>query len=110
VLHTQRGVRHYTVLYSNTARAHHLGKTRDWVVLYFDDEGRDGQYTVITAQWEPLKGKRIVRGRESECVAHYRQAILRAAEGQGPYAGTGRDEAKSPSMPRGATKHTQRVS
>jgi DNA polymerase (family X) len=28
VLHTQRGERHYTVLFSNTARAHKLGKTQ----------------------------------------------------------------------------------
>jgi hypothetical protein len=71
VLHTKRGARHYTALYSNTALAHHLGKTRDWVVLYFDDGGQDGQCTVITAQRQPLRGKRIVRGREGECAAYY---------------------------------------
>ena len=38
VLHTQRGQRHYTVLLSNTAHAHRLGKTHDWVVLYCDDD------------------------------------------------------------------------
>ncbi|MFQ5961021.1 MAG: helix-hairpin-helix domain-containing protein [Candidatus Methylomirabilales bacterium] len=71
ILHTQRGARHYTALFSNTARAHRLARTHDWVVLYYDDGSADGQCTVITAQREPLKGNRIVRGRESECVAYY---------------------------------------
>jgi Holliday junction resolvasome RuvABC DNA-binding subunit len=73
VLHTQRDKRHYTALFSNTARAHKLGKTHDWVVLYFDSGGGERQYTVITSQREPLLGKRIVRGRENECAAHYRE-------------------------------------
>jgi putative hydrolase len=73
VLHTARGGRHYTALFSNTARAHELRKTRDWVVLYHD--GRDGEHqcTVITSEFGRLKGLRIVRGREDECEAHYRQ-------------------------------------
>jgi DNA polymerase/3'-5' exonuclease PolX len=70
VLHTQRGDRHYTALYSNTARAHELGVTHDWVVIYRDDH-EDGQWTVITAKLGKLRGKRIIRGRESECAAHY---------------------------------------
>ena len=71
VLHTQRGPRHYTALFSNTARAHQLGRTRDWVILYFDEGDGERQHTVITAQREPMKGRRIVRGREPECEAHY---------------------------------------
>ena len=35
VLHTERGAWHFTALFSNTARAHELGRTRDWVVVYF---------------------------------------------------------------------------
>ncbi len=71
VLHTQRGLRHYTALYSNTARAHELGTTHDWVVLYRDDHDGHGQWTVITAQFGPLRSRRIVRGREAECAQHY---------------------------------------
>jgi Holliday junction resolvasome RuvABC DNA-binding subunit len=73
ILHTNRGERHYMALFSNTARAHQMGKTRDWVVLYYD--GRDGerQCTVITSQRGPLLGKRIVRGRETECLGYYRE-------------------------------------
>jgi hypothetical protein len=69
VLHTERAGRHYTALYSNTARAHDLGTTRDWVVIYRDDHDGDGQWTVVTARRGPLAGTRVVRGRERECAA-----------------------------------------
>lgn len=72
VMHTWRGGRHYTALFSNTARAHELGKTHDWVVLYFDGKDGERQHTVVTAASGPLKGQRVVRGREAECEAHYR--------------------------------------
>jgi DNA polymerase (family 10) len=66
ILHTQRGDRHYTALYSNTARAHRLETTKDWVVLYCDGAQAERQYTVITSRFGPTKGQRIVRGREGE--------------------------------------------
>lgn len=72
ILHTDRDDRHYTALFSNTARAHRLGKTGDWVVIHSDGAARDRQYTVITSEYGPLKGRRIVRGREEECARHYR--------------------------------------
>lgn len=72
VLHTVRGNRQYTVLFSNTARAHQLHRTDDWVVLYYDGGGAEGQYTVVTSQDGELRGRRIIRGREMECAAHYR--------------------------------------
>lgn len=74
ILHSKRGERHYMALFSNTARAHQMGKTRDWVVIYYD--GRDGEHqcTVITSRRGPLVGERIVRGRESECLEYFRQA------------------------------------
>jgi hypothetical protein len=68
VLSTHRGGRHYTVLFSNTPRAHELGKTRDWVVLYSDQDGHRTQYTVVTAASGPLEGRRVVRGREAACA------------------------------------------
>ncbi len=71
ILHATRGPRHYTVLYSNTARAHELGRTSDWVVLYCDGPGGERQCTVITAERGRLAGRRIVRGREDECARHY---------------------------------------
>jgi len=69
VLHTERGARHYSALFSNTAHAHELGKTGDWVVIYVDGPAGERQYTVITSKRGPLRGRRIVRGREDECAA-----------------------------------------
>jgi hypothetical protein len=71
ILHTQREDRHYTALYSNTARAHQLNTTRDWVIIYRDDPQSDGRWTVITSQFGKLHGCRIVRGREDECTEYY---------------------------------------
>lgn len=71
ILHATRGDRHYTVLFSNTARAHRLGKTDDWVVIYGDHDAADGQWTVVTGTSGPLRGRRIVRGREGECARYY---------------------------------------
>jgi hypothetical protein len=66
VLHTTRGRRHYTALFSNTALAHHLARTHDWVVIYWDNGRGERQCTVVTADRGPLKSRRIVRGREAE--------------------------------------------
>lgn len=72
ILHTQHDKWHFTVLFSNTARAHELGRTHDWVVIYFyDDHHREGQCTVVTETRGSLIGKRVVRGREKECRAFY---------------------------------------
>ncbi len=72
ILHTHRDAWHFTALFSNTARAHELKKTDDWVVLYFyDDHHQEGQHTVVTEIRGPLVGKRVIRGRETECRQHY---------------------------------------
>jgi hypothetical protein len=72
IMEAERDGWEFTALYSNTARAHELGKTRDWVVLYYEREGgEEGQCTVITAGSGPLKGRRVVAGRERECREHY---------------------------------------
>jgi len=71
ILHTHRGARPYTALFSNTAHAHELGKTHDWVVLYYDGAEGERQCTVITAARGELTGKRIVRGREDVCRRFY---------------------------------------
>ena len=71
ILHTRRGIRHYTALFSNTVRAHDLRKTRDWVVLYSDNQTGEARHTIITAAFGPLRGRRVVAGREDECEAYY---------------------------------------
>jgi DNA polymerase (family X) len=78
VLHTQRGDHHYTALFSNTARAHALGRTHDWVVLYVDGGRGERQCTVITARRAVLKGKRVIAGREAECARYYSEHHRRA--------------------------------
>jgi len=72
VLHTKHGDWHFTALYSNTARAHELGRVHDWVVIYAEDhDHHERQYTVVTPPGGPLAGRRVVRGREAECRAWY---------------------------------------
>jgi DNA polymerase (family 10) len=72
ILHAVRGPWHFTALFSNTAKAHELQRTHDWVVLYFyDDHRAESQRTVVTEQHGPLAGRRVVRGREDECRTHY---------------------------------------
>lgn len=68
VLHTEREGWHFTALFSNTARAHELGTTRDWVVIYFERDGHEDQCTVVTERRGPLAGRRVVRGREDELL------------------------------------------
>lgn len=58
----------FTTLYSNTARAHDLNKTHDWVVIYYERDGAEGQCTVVTETHGKLRGQRVVRGREAECA------------------------------------------
>ncbi|MCP4076629.1 MAG: DNA-binding protein [Gammaproteobacteria bacterium] len=73
ILHSTRNRWHFTVMYSNTERAHKLNLNHDWVVIYFhDDHHQQGQHTVVTETHGVLTGKRIVRGREAECYEFYK--------------------------------------
>lgn len=68
VMHARRDDWHLTLMWSNTARAHELGKTRDWLVVYFRKDGQpEGRCTIVTETRGPLAGQRVVRGREAEC-------------------------------------------
>ena len=80
ILHTHRDERHYTALFSNTAHAHEMRTTHDWVIIYRDDHGGHGQWTVITSAMGSLTGRRIVRGREAECRDYYGVRKSRKAE------------------------------
>jgi len=75
ILHATHDHWHFTALYSNTARAHQLGRTADWVVIYFyDDHHLEGQHTVVTETHGSQQGCRVVRGRETECLQYYETA------------------------------------
>lgn len=71
ILRMERDGWTFTVLYSNTARAHELDKTRDWVVIYYERDDKERQNTVVTETQGDLKGKRVVRGRERETREFY---------------------------------------
>ncbi len=71
ILHTERKGWYFTAMFSNTARAHELGKTDDWVIVYYERDGNEDQCTVVTEQHGALKGLRVVRGHESECLRYY---------------------------------------
>ena len=79
VLHARRGRWHFTALYSNTALAHQLGRTRDWVVVYFyDGDHVERQHTIVTEPRGELAGRRVVRGREAECLDYYHPMLTAA--------------------------------
>ncbi|HEX7573725.1 MAG TPA: helix-hairpin-helix domain-containing protein [Bacteroidota bacterium] len=61
----------FTVMFSNTATAHKLARTNDWVVVYYESGKGENQCTVVTEQRGPMKGKRVIRGREAECKKFY---------------------------------------
>ena len=71
IMHADQNGWSFTALYSNTARAHDLGKVLDWVVIYYEIDHHKDQCTVVTATSGPLRGKRVVRGRETECLEFY---------------------------------------
>jgi putative hydrolase len=75
VMHTKRQGWSFTVMYSNTAQAHQLAKTDDWVVIYYEQADKEQQNTVVTETQGALKGKRVVRGRDAESQEHYRVRI-----------------------------------
>lgn len=77
VLHRERDGWSFTAMYSNTAQAHELGMTRDWVVIYYERDGEESQCTVVTERRGKLAGRRIIRGRESECTAYYDKELER---------------------------------
>jgi hypothetical protein len=66
ILETQESGWTFRVLFSNTAQAHALGRTRDWVVIFIERAGETHQCTVVTETRGRNAGKRVVRGRESE--------------------------------------------
>ncbi|MEO1447014.1 MAG: helix-hairpin-helix domain-containing protein [Cyanobacteria bacterium J06635_11] len=76
VMTLKKGGWSFNVLFSNTARAHELGKTDDWVVIHYayEDEQKKGQgkgqstgqgkgqCTVVTETRGVRRGQRVVRG------------------------------------------------
>jgi hypothetical protein len=61
----------YRAMFSNTALAHRLERTHDWIVISFSDGVTSGQRTIVTETRGDLRGRRVVRGRERACRAYY---------------------------------------
>ena len=101
ILHTTRGGRRFTALFSNTSRAHQLRRTLDWVLIYYDAGSGEQQYTVVTERKGLLARHRVVRGRESECATHYGLPRTRAR-------GLGQRTAEPPSGTRRVADHRRR--
>jgi hypothetical protein len=81
IMHADRDGWSFTALFSNTELAHRLGRTDDWVVVYFHEpHGPEGQATIVTEHRGPLRGLRVVRGRERECTELELDAPDAAAE------------------------------
>ena len=98
ILHTERGPWRFTALFSNTALAHELGRTDDWVVIYFHTDSQpEAQRTVVTETRGVLEGKRVVRGREVEVRAYY--------AARAPGCGTSLSGVRT-SLPAGSTART----
>ena len=72
VCHTTRGERRYSALFSQSALAYRQGRQRDWVMIDLEVPGPNLRWTVVTEWRGPMKGKRVVRGREVECALLYR--------------------------------------
>lgn len=80
ILHTERDGWQFTALFSNSPTAHRFGKTRDWVVIYFERTDQpEGQITVVTEHGGPLDGKRVIRGQERVCRAFYETSAKASA-------------------------------
>ncbi|MBI2487713.1 MAG: DNA-binding protein [Deltaproteobacteria bacterium] len=71
VLHIEHVGWSFTAMYSNTALAHELGMTHDWVIIYYERDGHEDQCTVVTERRGRLASRRVIRGRESECLVYY---------------------------------------
>jgi Holliday junction resolvasome RuvABC DNA-binding subunit len=95
VLHVDRDGYSLTALHSNTARAHRLGRTRDWVVIFAERNGDEVRQTVVTEYRGPLAGRRVVRGREDECARLFEAEDAARAR---PTASSG--TRRSPAAPR----------
>jgi hypothetical protein len=76
VLRTEYDGRRYRAHFANTARSHELGHSHDWVFIQCEDKDAFGQWTIVTAAAGPLRSRRVVRGRERECLDHYHRAKL----------------------------------
>jgi hypothetical protein len=72
IMHARHDDWHFTALFSNTALAHKLDKTNDWVAIYHENKNYvETRSTVVSQAHGSMETHRIVRGREKECNEFY---------------------------------------
>jgi len=71
IYHIEKSGWSFTALFSNSPLAHKLHRIIDWVIIYYERDGEEDQCTVVTEWQGQLRGKRVIRGRESECIEYY---------------------------------------
>jgi len=71
IYHIEKSGWSFTALFSNSPLAHKLHRIIDWVIIYYERDGEEDQCTVVTEWQGQLRGRRVIRGRESECVEYY---------------------------------------
>ncbi len=71
IYHTEKSGWSFTALFSNSPLAHKLHRIIDWVIIYYERDGEEDQCTVVTEWQGQLRGRRVIRGRESECAEYY---------------------------------------
>jgi hypothetical protein len=87
IMHGERDGWSFTAVFSNTELAHRLGRTHDWVVVFFHEPHEpEGQATIVTEHRGPLQGLRVVRGRERECRDLAAPHVTSEAEVEAPAA------------------------
>lgn len=75
VMQLNKGGWALNALYSNTARAHELNKTDDWVVVYYERDDQHGQCTIVTETRGDRRGQRVIRGQSiADSKAEYNKA------------------------------------
>ena len=63
ILHEEHEGWWFSALFLDTPLARHLGKQRDWVIVYHERDADQGSSTVVTATQGEIAGRRVVRGR-----------------------------------------------
>ena len=93
ILKTKREDWKFTLLFSNTANARQRGKTRDWVVVYYERRGIQDQCTVVTAESGPSKTN------ASSAAANLNVAATTACSGDADWMMVNTPQIFSPRMP-----------
>ncbi|MBD3315000.1 MAG: DNA-binding protein [Chitinivibrionales bacterium] len=75
IMHTEKKGWRLTAMYSNTARAHQLGTTHEWVVIYYRRNGFEEQCTVVPYGKKSEGKLRVVRGRERESLEYQQTPV-----------------------------------